>query len=296
MPSASNPIITVALTAFNEASYIESAIISILEQDFDLPYEILIGDNCSEDDTQQVVENFLDGLDTDVPIFYYRHDRNLGILENYNFLVRKANGIFFTMAGAHDLLSKGFLNSLHHKLSNRPEAVVAIPDTVWIDQNGHELDRPTSNYDTSRLGVVERFAMSICGNQHALYGMFRLDALRKTRLQLQIIGSGSVLLGELSLLGSFIIVHNAIWYRRTNRQPEDRKARLRRYNKHLFTKQRSKLFQHWKIPWYYFTLILRANVSFRYKVLLMFCIPLVFAVFMHLLWYDIRVFLHLTKT
>ena len=292
---ASLPVITVAITAYNEEKFIESAIQSVIDQQFDHPYEILIGDNCSQDNTQRVVEAYLSNRSNDVPIHYYRHEQNLGFIRNYNFLVNQAKGKYFCFAGGHDLWSDHFLTSLFQALESDPEAVLASPNTVWIDEEGNAMNRPTSNYDTSGLPMISRFAMSISGNQHALYGLFRTDALRKTRLQLEIFGSGAVLLGELAILGTFVAVPKAIWFRRVNRGVETRKQRLQRYNGMLFFKKRRRFLQHWKIPLAYISAIFRANISFGKKIQLSFCLPLVIATYLPLLLYDFKALLSSSK-
>lgn len=260
-----SPKVTVGIMAYNEEKYLSQAIESILKQlDFS-DYEILISDNASEDKTGQIAQEYADKHKN---IRYVRHPQNLGALNNFNSLVKNAQGKYFVLAGAHDLWSPNFLFSLVQALDLDPQAVIAYAPTIWIDEDGKHLNKPTGFIDTSGSNVVERFNMVMWGNQHAMYGLYRLDALRRTRLQLSIIGSGAVMLGELAIEGTFIVFPEATWYRRMNRQPETRQKRLQRYSQVLFSKPRRLILPHWQIPIAYFTGVLRSKTSLPTRLLL----------------------------
>lgn len=287
----SQVVLTVGLMAYNEEKYLDETIASILRQDFDYPIEIIIADNASQDRTSQIAKSFVgnDKLPPNVTMHYYRHDTNLGALDNYNFLVRKARGDFFILAGAHDLWSAGYLLHLYQAIMADPKLVVVGPHTTWIDDTGTHIDRPTSFYCTSGLNEIQRFLISICGNQNCLYGIFRTEALKQTRLQLQILGSGAVMLGELALLGDIGYESKAIWYRRENRTKENARTRVSRYKAMLFRRKRWRPFPHWQIPISYAAIAfgrLPNNLITRFLILIV-GIPVVLGIYLHLLIFDI---------
>lgn len=76
------PYVTAIITTFNRANYLKKAIVSVLAQTMN-DFELLILDNGSIDDTEEVVRNF-----KDVRIRYIKHEplnisqaRNLGVKE-----------------------------------------------------------------------------------------------------------------------------------------------------------------------------------------------------------------------
>lgn len=269
------PLVTVGVMAYNEEKHLAHTLDSILRQPFG-DYEIIIADNASEDDTPLIAAQY---AETDSRIRHMRHARNIGALQNYNSLVKSARGQYFVLAGAHDLWSDNFLNNLIEALEQRPEAVLAHGRTIWIDEEGKKLDRHCGYIDTSgAANAVARFNMTIWGNQHAMYGMYRLAALRKTRLQLEIIGSGAVMLGELALYGDIIVVPEATWFRRMNRGRETGNEKLSRYYRMLFSTPKKPILPHWHIPWSYFTSILYAELPLLQKILML---PSVLSVIIH---------------
>lgn len=284
MGKTDNPLITIGVMAYNEEKHLADTLDSILQQPFD-DYEILIANNASQDSTGDIATKY---AETDPRIRHIRHARNIGALQNYNSLVNNARGRYFVLAGAHDLWSNNFLPRLLETLEIRPEAVLAYGRTVWIDEAGEPLDKESGYIDTSGTNLITRFNMTIWGNQHAMYGMYRLDALRKTRLQLEIIGSGAVMLGELVLLGDIIVVPDVLWYRRMNRTQETMHEKLDRYYRMLFSTPKKPRFPHWHIPWSYFTGILKADISITKRFLLLFSLVNVFIHYRAPLLSDIR--------
>lgn len=76
------PRVSIMIPAYNQADFITRAIRSALNQDYP-NIEIVIADDCSSDDTAQVVKNFI--ADTsETRISYHCNDTNIGILRNYH--------------------------------------------------------------------------------------------------------------------------------------------------------------------------------------------------------------------
>lgn len=70
--SSDSPLVTVLITTFNRCRLLPRAIKSVLAQDF-VDFELIIIDDCSTDETNEVVGQFVDSR-----IRYIRNDRNLG--------------------------------------------------------------------------------------------------------------------------------------------------------------------------------------------------------------------------
>lgn len=80
---------TIIMMTYNHEEYIEKALDSALNQKVK-PYEILIGNDCSKDNTHLVILKYLDKYPEIIK--YYNHETNLGIYQNINFLIEKASG------------------------------------------------------------------------------------------------------------------------------------------------------------------------------------------------------------
>ena len=263
--SYNNIKLTIGVFVRNEEKYIEETILNILKQT-NVNHEIIIADNNSTDNTYLIAESF---AEKDTRIKLIKHPRNIGAIQNWNSLVNNARGEFFISAGAHDLWSDNYIHSLIQALDNDKEAVLAYAPTKWIDEYGTITNKKSSFIDTSGLSPLSRFNICMWGNQHALYGAFRLSALRKTRLGIEMVGNGAVLLSELALFGTFIVVPTATWYRREIRISETHSQRLKRYQNQLYSKPEKHILPHWKIPFAYTSAAYNAkNLSVSVKILL----------------------------
>jgi glycosyltransferase involved in cell wall biosynthesis len=79
------PSISIITPVWNGLPYINDCIASVLSQEFQ-NWELLIGDNSSTDGTSEYLASL-----TDPRIRVFKHDTNLGISNNLNFLFSKAN-------------------------------------------------------------------------------------------------------------------------------------------------------------------------------------------------------------
>lgn len=74
---SSNPDISIIIPTYNRANYLAKAIQCCLRQQGN--FEIIISDNCSTDNTTDIVRPFL----SDLRIRYFRNERNLGMMGNW---------------------------------------------------------------------------------------------------------------------------------------------------------------------------------------------------------------------
>lgn len=283
--------VTVGIMAYNEEKYLALTLDNILKQEFS-DYEIIIADNASEDATGEIAQKYAKQYPF---IRYIRQSRNIGAIQNYNTLVRESQGEYFVLAGAHDLWSDHYLTKLTNALDDRPDAVLASGLTNWIDEEGRELkdiNLPTGVVDTSGLAPYQRFNMIIWANQNMMYGMFRLKALRRTRLALEIVHSDGVMLNELVLQGNFIVIPEVTWFRRKNRAIEKYEEKVLRYHEMLFSRKSPPFFPYWKISWNYFILILTVKVSWRRRLILLLSFPNVLLRFSEPMMYELKTCWH----
>ena len=71
-----NPTLSVCMITYNQAKYISGALDSVLMQDTDFDFEVVIGDDCSYDGTAEIISEYA----RKYPhiIRHYVHQRNLG--------------------------------------------------------------------------------------------------------------------------------------------------------------------------------------------------------------------------
>lgn len=93
-------MISVILCTYNQEKYIAEAIESALMQVCDEPFEILIGDDCSQDDTREVIKYYYEKYPEIIRLVYPEH--NLGATGNTLNLVQASKGDYLAFLDGDD--------------------------------------------------------------------------------------------------------------------------------------------------------------------------------------------------
>ncbi len=124
-----NPLISIIICTYNRALLLIKTLESVFAQKYK-PVEIIIVDDGSSDDTQQVVKSF--GSE----IFYYKKN-NEGIAKARSFGGRAAKGEFISFLDDDDIMPPNRISLLYHALHMYPSSVFATGDFATIDEDGN---------------------------------------------------------------------------------------------------------------------------------------------------------------
>ncbi len=131
------PIVTVMVPTYNQSKYVVRAIKSALDQSYK-NIEILVSDDCSTDDTEQVVRNFLLENFSD-RIKYFRNNTNQGILKNYHDTLARAVGKYVVNLDGDDfLINKEFLTEAVKLLQSDENVALVFGDYCELNQATNE--------------------------------------------------------------------------------------------------------------------------------------------------------------
>jgi len=198
------PKVTIGMPVFNGERYIAETIDSILAQTFE-DFELIISDNASTDGTEEICRRY---AEKDGRIRYVRNRENLGAAYNYNQAFYLSSGAYFKWACHDDLLRPEFLERCVEALDRDPAVVVAYTGWAPIDEVGNSLYRPEPRFRPWRADSPDpvkrtRYVFRMERRPpSAIYGLFRSDALRLTRLYRPTHGGDHILIAEISLYGS----------------------------------------------------------------------------------------------
>jgi glycosyltransferase involved in cell wall biosynthesis len=127
--SNEQPLLTVAIPTYNCAHYLPDAIGSIMRQGLD-DFEIVIVDNASEDNTEEIVRSF-----GNRHIRYMRNPSNLGSRENGNRCLLNARGRYIKFLCADDVLLDGVVEKQLKILESRPDIALVSCDNFITDEH-----------------------------------------------------------------------------------------------------------------------------------------------------------------
>lgn len=125
------------MITYNHEKYIIQAIDSILMQETEYDYELIIANDCSPDNTDSIVENYLKHHPKSHIVKYFRHKENIGISNNANFALKQCTGQFIAICEGDDYWTDT------HKLQKQADYMLANPNLSFtfhgsktIDENG----------------------------------------------------------------------------------------------------------------------------------------------------------------
>jgi len=219
-------MVSIGVPVYNDAKFLREALDSLLAQDYS-NFELIISDNASQDATQEISREY---AARDPRVSYHRNATNLGATENFNQAFRLSTGKYFMWAGGHDVWAPTYLSRCVQVLES-DEAIVQCNSLAQnMSQDGKTIFETVRQFDTRGKGLLVRANLVLWQvSAFIAYSVIRSAALRQTRLLIQV-GGPDLLLGfELSLLGPFALVPEALFFMRDHRGDRSRQPNRAQY-------------------------------------------------------------------
>ncbi|WP_425092184.1 glycosyltransferase family 2 protein [Tropicimonas sp. S265A] len=207
------PTVSIGLPVFNGENYLADAIDSILAQTF-TDFELIIADNASTDETPAIIRYY---ADRDPRIRAVRHPRNIGAAKNYNYLVHCSSAPFFKWAAHDDLIAPEFLSQcLEGFATYGDETALVYPNFMVTDGDLNALDVISPYVHCLSPSPVQRVRDAVrgLGLVTSVFGLYRRDALIRTRLIGSHISSDFDLLVETALVGKIARLDGPVLFTR----------------------------------------------------------------------------------
>ena len=112
------PFFSIVLPTLNRASYLPLAIQTVLNQTF-TDFELIISNNSSTDNTEDVISSFEDSR-----IRYVKTDEQIRVGRHFEFALSHARGQYITFLGDDDGYSKIFLESMKETINTHQAKIV----------------------------------------------------------------------------------------------------------------------------------------------------------------------------
>jgi glycosyltransferase involved in cell wall biosynthesis len=224
MSSSSFPLVTIGIPVYNGQKYLRQCLDSATNQDYQ-NLEIVICDNQSTDDTRSICQEF---ASSDSRIVYHCHDRNIGAIANFNYVLEIANGELFTWLAHDDYLAPTYISKCVERLANNPQSIGCCSEIEFINEDG-SLRNVWSNYykniDGLNKNVVERVReITSRVGWYAIYSVFRTETLRNISPCQARYADDVLMLLELSIAGEIAKVPERLFYYRVadvDKTPQD---------------------------------------------------------------------------
>ncbi|MCH8928838.1 MAG: glycosyltransferase [Candidatus Marinimicrobia bacterium] len=129
------PTLTVYMTNYNHSRFLKYSLKAVLEQSYQ-PMEFIIIDDCSTDNSLDVIEKFAEKY----PIIkIIRNKKNRGVLYNVNRLVEMSKGDYVYGVAADDVIMPGFLEKTMAMFERHPKAALCSTLSILLGEKGENL-------------------------------------------------------------------------------------------------------------------------------------------------------------
>jgi glycosyltransferase involved in cell wall biosynthesis len=202
--------VSIGMPVYNEEKFIEQAIVSILNQDYQ-NFELIISDNASTDKTKEICLKY---SKIDSRIRFYSQDSTTDSTTNFNYVASIATGDFFMWASGHDTRDTQFISRCLTTFEKSNSIVLCYSDAIWIDSKGDNISIEQSNLDTVGMDRIKRIKKVFwnLGYAYPIYGLFRKDTLNTVLPYQKVLAPDVLLLNELSAMGEFARIPEPLFF------------------------------------------------------------------------------------
>lgn len=169
------PLVTIGMPVRNGMPMLADAIRAVLVQDYP-NLEIIVSDNGSTDATSALLTDL---AKKDTRISVARQKYPLTALDNFQWVLKHAQGEFFLWAAHDDLREPTYVSRLVAHLMAHPNAVLAFGELRVSSTFGDGYHVKPFVYETAGLGPIARMRHAAHRQCYHIYGVWRTAVLQK---------------------------------------------------------------------------------------------------------------------
>ena len=154
--STVNPLVTVYVTNFNYANYIEQSIESVLAQTYK-NFELIIIDDGSTDNSREIINCYIEK--TNIRVIF---QENKGLIASNNIAVRAAQGKYIMRLDADDYLDDNALLVLVNAIEKSDDIALIFPDYYYVDADGQVTGQERRHDFQAQVTLLDQPAHGAC--------------------------------------------------------------------------------------------------------------------------------------
>lgn len=131
--------VTVCVVTHNQEKYISQCLGSIMAQETNFDFEVIVGDDCSTDGTQKIINEFAARYPNIIkPVF---HKENIGPCNNLISVYKKAMGEYIAHMDGDDFMLPGKLRIQAEELDKNPDCAMCVHAVKQFDQHNQRYHK-----------------------------------------------------------------------------------------------------------------------------------------------------------
>lgn len=158
-----NPKLSILVICYNQEHYIEQTIESIVNQEHNYSYELIICDDASKDNTPHIIRSYYEKY-PDVIKMVLR-EKNVGLIRNYYDGISRTNGEYIMVCAGDDYWLPGKVETQISYMDEHPDVGLCYGDAISIDKDGNKIGLKMGQINNSFKNLIKSnymMAASIC--------------------------------------------------------------------------------------------------------------------------------------
>jgi glycosyltransferase involved in cell wall biosynthesis len=127
------PVLSVVVLCCRQGEYIGPCLQSVLDQKIDVPFEVIVGDDHSSDNSLEVIESFRSRYPDVIRVVV--QEKNVGFSGNFADTVALARGEYIANIDGDDVMSPGKLQRQLDFMRAHPECGLVVHKMRTVDQD-----------------------------------------------------------------------------------------------------------------------------------------------------------------
>ncbi|CAH9052918.1 hypothetical protein PSECIP111951_00715 [Pseudoalteromonas holothuriae] len=145
--------VSVCIVTYNQIQFIESCLLSVVNQNCDFNFEILVGDDCSTDGTRERIIELAEKYPEMIrPIL---RTSNVGVAKNIVELYKLAKGEYIAHLDGDDLMRENKLKMQVEILENKRDVFYCTHDMAVIDGDGEVIQESYRAWPQGEYGIID---------------------------------------------------------------------------------------------------------------------------------------------
>lgn len=151
MERPKQPKVSVCIITYNHEKYIHQCLKSIVEQETNFSFEVIVGDDCSTDNTQDIIKSFSEKYSFISSIL---RKKNTGGSDNCRDVHDMAKGEYICHLDGDDLAFPGKLQAQANILDQNPTCMAVWHRVDFFDDHGNYYSGKTADLSPFKKNIV----------------------------------------------------------------------------------------------------------------------------------------------
>ncbi|MDO4763875.1 MAG: glycosyltransferase [Flavobacteriaceae bacterium] len=179
------PLVSIVMITYGHEKYIREAIEGVFLQKTNFSVELIISNDCSPDNTDEIVKEIIPNAPENIKVKYIRHSNNLGMIANHQWAIGQACGKYIvTIDGDDYWINKNKLQIQVDFLEQNPDYAICchnfkilngeiLEEKSFLDEL--EIQETSTIEDLSKNNIIGTLT-AVCKNEKVVFPEWTKDA------------------------------------------------------------------------------------------------------------------------